>query len=130
MGSHGTSNRRIVISICDSFTADDDSFSRSTKRSTYQRDLENLFRLIYFKSCRWTFLNIFLLITEPMFWFNHCQNLLWIRNHIVAPLSEEFTFRACMLPLLLQSFSPITSIFITPLFFGVGMYACLNWNRR
>lgn len=60
------------------------------------------------------------LLLEPMFWFNHCQNLLWIRNHIVAPLSEEFTFRACMLPLLLQSFSPMTSILITPLFFGVG----------
>lgn len=55
-----------------------------------------------------------------MFWVNYCQNLLWLRNHVVAPLSEEFTFRAIMLPLLLQSFSPMTSIFITPLFFGVG----------
>lgn len=55
-----------------------------------------------------------------MFWLNYFHNLLWIRNHIVAPLSEEFTFRACMLPLLLQSFTPITSIFITPIFFGVG----------
>ena len=55
-----------------------------------------------------------------MFWVNYFQNLLWLRNHVVAPLSEEFTFRACMLPLLLQSFTPMTSIFITPLFFGVG----------
>lgn len=55
-----------------------------------------------------------------MFWWNYCQNLLWLRNHVVAPLSEEFTFRACMLPLLLQTFSPMTAIFITPLFFGVG----------
>jgi prenyl protein peptidase len=59
-------------------------------------------------------------ISEPMFWFINCQNLLWVRNHIVAPLSEEFTFRACMLPLLLQSFSPMTSILITPTFFGVA----------
>jgi len=58
--------------------------------------------------------------SEPMFWLNYCQNLLWLRNHIVAPLSEEFTFRACMLPLLLQSFTPVTSIFIIPFFFGVG----------
>lgn len=55
-----------------------------------------------------------------MFWLNHLCDLLWLRNHVVAPLSEEFTFRACMLPLLLQSFTPMTSIFITPIFFGVG----------
>ena len=57
-----------------------------------------------------------------MFWLNYFQNLLWLRNHVVAPLSEEFTFRACMLPLLLQSFTPMTAILITPLFFGVGEY--------
>jgi len=57
---------------------------------------------------------------EPKFWLNHCQNLLWLRNQVVAPLSEEFTFRACMMPLLLQSFTPTTSAFISPLFFGVG----------
>lgn len=63
-------------------------------------------------------LDIFL---EPMFWVNQCfGNMIWLRNHVVAPLSEEFTFRACMLPLLLQSFQPMTAIFITPLFFGVG----------
>ncbi|CAG9804206.1 unnamed protein product [Chironomus riparius] len=63
---------------------------------------------------------IWKIYSEPMFWLNYCQNLLWLRNHVVAPLSEEFTFRACMLPLLLQSFTPVTSIFITPLFFGVA----------
>lgn len=63
-----------------------------------------------------------LFYTEPMFWFINCQNLMWLRNHVVAPLSEEFTFRACMLPLLLQSFSPMASIFITPMFFGVGKW--------
>jgi prenyl protein peptidase len=63
---------------------------------------------------------IYKIYSEPTFWLNHFQNLLWLRNHVVAPLSEEFTFRACMLPLLLQSFSPMTAIFITPLFFGVG----------
>lgn len=59
---------------------------------------------------------------EPKFWLHTCQNLLWLRNHVVAPLSEEFTFRACMMPLLLQSFTTTTSIFITPLFFGVGEF--------
>ena len=37
-----------------------------------------------------------------------------------APLSEEFMFRACMLPLLVPSFGEGWSMFICPLFFGVG----------
>lgn len=57
---------------------------------------------------------------EPMYWINSFQNILWLRNHIVAPLSEEFTFRACMMPLLLQSYAPTTAILLTPLFFGVA----------
>jgi hypothetical protein len=31
-------------------------------------------------------------------------DLIWLRNHVVAPLSEEITCTACMLPLLLQCF--------------------------
>ncbi|XP_013107086.2 CAAX prenyl protease 2 [Stomoxys calcitrans] len=54
------------------------------------------------------------------FWKSSFRNILWIRNHIMAPLSEEFVFRACMMPLILQSFRPITAVFITPLFFGVA----------
>lgn len=55
-----------------------------------------------------------------MYWVNSFQNILWLRNHVIAPLSEEFTFRACMLPLLLQSFEPWSAVLITPLFFGVA----------
>lgn len=59
-------------------------------------------------------------ITEPGYWAMCLKNLLWIRNHVVAPLSEEFTFRACMMPLLLQSFKPLAAVAITPMFFGIG----------
>lgn len=55
-----------------------------------------------------------------MNWIDNFKNILWLRNHIVAPLSEEFTFRACMMPLLLQSFQPITAVLLTPMFFGVA----------
>jgi len=55
-----------------------------------------------------------------MYWMSNLTNLIWLRNHVVAPLSEEFTFRACMLPLLLQCFRPMTAVFVCPLFFGVG----------
>lgn len=60
------------------------------------------------------------LYLDPFYWVECFKNILWIRNHIVAPLSEEFTFRACMMPLLLQSYRPITAVLLTPLFFGVA----------
>uniref|UniRef100_A0A1B6HVQ7 CAAX prenyl protease 2 n=1 Tax=Homalodisca liturata TaxID=320908 RepID=A0A1B6HVQ7_9HEMI len=63
---------------------------------------------------------IWRLYAEPMYWVNNMGNLIWMRNHVVAPLSEEFTFRACMLPLLLQCFRPTTAIFVCPLFFGIA----------
>ncbi|PSN50774.1 CAAX prenyl protease 2 [Blattella germanica] len=62
------------------------------------------------------------LYAEPMYWLTNITNLIWLRNHVVAPLSEEFTFRACMLPLLLQCFRPMTAIFVCPLFFGVAHF--------
>lgn len=59
-------------------------------------------------------------VLDPMYWINNSTNLIWLRNHVVAPLSEEFTFRSCMLPLLLQCFQPSTAVLVCPLFFGVG----------
>ncbi|KAG7174639.1 CAAX prenyl protease 2-like [Homarus americanus] len=57
---------------------------------------------------------------DPLYWYNTAQNPIWWRNQVVAPFSEEFTFRACMLPILLQCVSPGKAIFIAPLFFGVA----------
>ncbi|RZF47558.1 hypothetical protein LSTR_LSTR009094 [Laodelphax striatellus] len=65
------------------------------------------------------FSGIWNLYAEPMFWVNNVQSLHWLRNYVVAPLSEEFTFRACMIPLLLQCLSTSKAIFICPLFFGI-----------
>ncbi|GLH07732.1 hypothetical protein R5R35_005888 [Gryllus longicercus] len=62
------------------------------------------------------------LYAEPMYWVSNAKSLIWLRNHVVAPLSEELTFRACMLPLLLQCFRPLTAVFICPLFFGVAHF--------
>ncbi|XP_043255415.1 CAAX prenyl protease 2 isoform X2 [Colletes gigas] len=62
------------------------------------------------------------LYAEPMYWLGSIQTLTWWRNQVVAPLSEEWTFRACMLPLLLQCFTPTTAIFVCPLFFGVAHF--------
>lgn len=37
-----------------------------------------------------------------------------------APITEEFIYRACMIPLLVPSFGLMGAIFICPLLFGVG----------
>ncbi|XP_060608082.1 CAAX prenyl protease 2-like [Ruditapes philippinarum] len=63
---------------------------------------------------------VFRLYLEPRYWINSLNNSIWLRNHIVAPISEEFIFRACMLPFLVPQFGEGWSVFICPLFFGVA----------
>ncbi|XP_052767796.1 CAAX prenyl protease 2-like [Mya arenaria] len=63
---------------------------------------------------------VFRLYLEPRYWVTSCKNYIWLRNHVAAPISEEFIFRACMLPLLVPHFGEGWSIFIAPLFFGVA----------
>ncbi|XP_034224555.1 CAAX prenyl protease 2 isoform X2 [Prunus dulcis] len=47
--------------------------------------------------------------------------LVW-RTYVVAPLTEELVFRACMLPLLLcGGFQKSTVIFLCPIFFSLGL---------
>ncbi|KAK4301065.1 hypothetical protein Pmani_026771 [Petrolisthes manimaculis] len=71
----------------------------------------NLLQSLYSSVC---------LYFDPLYWYNTSQNPIWWRNQVVAPFSEEFTFRACMLPILLQCVSPGRAVFIAPLFFGVA----------
>ncbi|XP_030753425.1 CAAX prenyl protease 2 isoform X2 [Sitophilus oryzae] len=61
------------------------------------------------------------LYTES-YWYSNFTNLIWLRSHLVAPLSEEFTYRSCMLPLLLQCLPPLTAVLVNPLFFGVAHF--------
>lgn len=53
-------------------------------------------------------------------WKQNFQDWIWWRNQIVAPFSEEFTFRACMIPILLGYYTPNQAVLISPLFFGVA----------
>lgn len=47
--------------------------------------------------------------------------LLGQRNYVVAPLTEEFVFRACMIAVLYQAnYSRNYLIFVSPLYFGIG----------
>ncbi|XP_005089152.1 CAAX prenyl protease 2 [Aplysia californica] len=65
---------------------------------------------------------VFSLYLESKYWTNSVKNYVWLRNHIVAPLSEEFIFRACMLPVLLPRLGEGWSILLCPLFFGVAHF--------
>jgi len=58
----------------------------------------------------------------PMFWRQSLKDWIWWRNHVVAPFSEEFTFRACMVPVLLGYYTHKQAIIISPLFFGVAHF--------
>lgn len=64
------------------------------------------------RSAIWDFLhNTKLLASDVLAW----------RNFILAPLTEEIVFRACMIPTLLcAGLQPVTVIFLCPLFFGLA----------
>uniref|UniRef100_A0A671QCG7 CAAX prenyl protease 2 n=1 Tax=Sinocyclocheilus anshuiensis TaxID=1608454 RepID=A0A671QCG7_9TELE len=55
-------------------------------------------------------------------WSKCVKDLRWLRNQVVAPLTEEFVFRACMIPMLVPCTGPTAAIFISPLFFGVAHF--------
>lgn len=57
---------------------------------------------------------------DPCFWALCFSDMRWLRNQVVAPLTEELVFRACMLPMLVPCAGPSTAVFTCPLFFGVG----------
>ncbi|KAF6205522.1 hypothetical protein GE061_019695 [Apolygus lucorum] len=59
-------------------------------------------------------------LAEPSYWVENLTSIYWLRDHIIAPLSEELTFRASLLPLLVQCVSPVKAVFISPMFFGVA----------
>lgn len=67
---------------------------------------------------------------DPWFWMLCLSDMRWLRNQVVAPLTEELVFRACMLPMLVPCAGPFTAIFTCPLFFGVGKFGnqLLNCN--
>ncbi|XP_054710445.1 CAAX prenyl protease 2-like [Uloborus diversus] len=59
-------------------------------------------------------------------WLFCLTNVIWLRNHVIAPFFEEFTFRACMLPILVPCFGDKTSVILCPFFFGIAHLHLLN----
>lgn len=58
--------------------------------------------------------------TDPRLWALCLGDVRWLRNQVVAPLTEELVFRACMLPMLVPCTGPGPAVLACPLFFGVG----------
>ncbi|CAL1284407.1 unnamed protein product [Larinioides sclopetarius] len=59
-------------------------------------------------------------------WLYCLTNVVWLRNHVIAPFFEEFTFRACMLPILVPCFGSKNSVILCPFFFGIAHLHLLN----
>ena len=60
-------------------------------------------------------------------WF---ADLAWYRTFVVAPFTEEFIFRACMLPILVPNFGLKWSILLAPLFFGIAHFHHIKEQLR
>ncbi|KAG8563550.1 hypothetical protein GDO81_016125 [Engystomops pustulosus] len=72
--------------------------------------------------CPWGFLDGLKVAFDPRFWTLCFTDMRWLRNQVIAPLTEELVFRACMLPMLVPCTSPGTAIFTCPLFFGIAHF--------
>jgi len=57
------------------------------------------------------------------YWKHHLRDPTFVRNIIIAPISEEFVYRGCILPLLSPRWaSGAWSVLICPLFFGLSHF--------
>ncbi|KAM8793758.1 CAAX prenyl protease 2 [Eudromia elegans] len=62
------------------------------------------------------------LLCAPRRWALRVTDVRWLRNQVVAPLSEELVFRACMLPVLLPCTGCARAVLAAPLFFGLAHF--------
>uniref|UniRef100_A0A3P8TJ62 CAAX prenyl protease 2 n=1 Tax=Amphiprion percula TaxID=161767 RepID=A0A3P8TJ62_AMPPE len=58
------------------------------------------------------------------------RDAVWLRNQVVAPVTEELVFRGAMLPMLVPCAGPTAAIFVAPLFFGVAHFHHVIEQRR
>ncbi|XP_006230852.1 CAAX prenyl protease 2 isoform X4 [Rattus norvegicus] len=61
-------------------------------------------------------------VLAPRSWARRLTDMRWLRNQVIAPLTEELVFRACMLPMLAPCTGLGPAVFTCPLFFGVAHF--------
>ncbi|MFH4974331.1 hypothetical protein AB6A40_001040 [Gnathostoma spinigerum] len=76
--------------------------------------------VIYFGSLFSLCLERSLRIKSLLDLWHQSSDLIWIRNVIMAPLTEEIAFRACTATLIRQCFSPNQTMFLAPLPFALS----------
>ncbi|XP_071316277.1 CAAX prenyl protease 2-like isoform X2 [Trachinotus anak] len=59
-------------------------------------------------------------VLDVQSWRLCVRDVVWLRNQVVAPVTEELVFRGGMLPMLVPCAGPTAAIFVAPLFFGVA----------
>ncbi|XP_037761150.1 CAAX prenyl protease 2 isoform X1 [Chelonia mydas] len=72
--------------------------------------------------CPWDWVDGLKVMFDPHFWVLCLSDMRWLRNQVIAPLTEELVFRACMLPMLIPCTGLGPAIFTCPLFFGVAHF--------
>ncbi|XP_005533285.1 PREDICTED: CAAX prenyl protease 2 [Pseudopodoces humilis] len=72
--------------------------------------------------CPWRWLDGIRVALDPRVWVLCLGDVRWLRNQVVAPLTEELVFRACMLPMLVPCTGPGPAVLACPLFFGVAHF--------
>ncbi|XP_053575969.1 CAAX prenyl protease 2 [Bombina bombina] len=72
--------------------------------------------------CPWDFLDGLKVAFDPQYWLLCVTDMRWLRNQVIAPLTEELVFRACMLPMLVPCTGLDPAIFTCPLFFGIAHF--------
>ncbi|ESN90557.1 hypothetical protein HELRODRAFT_70936, partial [Helobdella robusta] len=65
---------------------------------------------------------VFYFYKSSWYWKSCFRNHVWLRSHLVGPISEEIVYRACMLPTLIPNFGVAKSIVLSPLFFGMAHF--------
>ncbi|NWI13012.1 FACE2 protease, partial [Crypturellus soui] len=58
----------------------------------------------------------------PRLWALCLADVRWLRNQVVAPLTEELVFRGCMVPVLLPCTGAARALLAGPLFFGLAHF--------
>uniref|UniRef100_A0A4X2JT88 CAAX prenyl protease 2 n=1 Tax=Vombatus ursinus TaxID=29139 RepID=A0A4X2JT88_VOMUR len=72
--------------------------------------------------CPWDLADGLKVALAPQAWARCLTDMRWLRNQVIAPLTEELVFRACMLPMLAPCTGLGPAIFTCPLFFGVAHF--------
>ncbi|XP_066202044.1 CAAX prenyl protease 2 isoform X1 [Saccopteryx leptura] len=72
--------------------------------------------------CSYDLTNGLKVVLAPRSWARCLTDMRWLRNQVIAPLTEELVFRACMLPMLAPCTGLGPAVFTCPLFFGVAHF--------